>query len=40
MWFSLALAQAIQSAARNRDMATQHMTASQIAEAQKLAYVN
>jgi uncharacterized protein len=37
MWFNLAAAQGYQGAEKNRDLAAQHMTPAQIAEAQKLA---
>jgi hypothetical protein len=37
MWFNLSAAQGKQDAAHNRDVAVQHMTPAQIAEAQKLA---
>jgi TPR repeat protein len=37
MWFNLAAAQDFKDATKNRDLAAQHMTPAQIAEAQKLA---
>ncbi len=37
MWFNLSAALGNQAAAKNRDIAAQHMTPAQIAEAQKLA---
>jgi hypothetical protein len=37
MWFNLAAAAGYQDAVKDRDMAAQHMTPAQLAEAQKLA---
>ena len=37
MWFSLAAANGLKEAVRNRNMVARHMTPEQVAEAQKLA---